>query len=183
MLTLLTNLRASKEFFISLGLVLLMTLIFYPGVLKGVQKDSRKGIVLFFVLNLFLTIHVSIFGYFGYALLTKVPYDYLNLYLLVTLIVSVSLDLSLAVTTGRDVSRSKKSVGLFDCAKESIKENTKKIMSVMVFLLLFLPAFFLFVNMQTGYLIGTFFIAFFICCFYYAFMSAMVCKLSERILK
>lgn len=176
-------LKTCAEFFISFGVVIGFVVIFSSTVLKGVQKTNRKRIVASSIINLCVNIILSILAFFVYVLFTKYSYESLNLYLLFTLVLSVNLNLSLAVNIRREVSRAKKSISFSESVKESVRENSKKVLDVMIYYLLFLLAFFYLANKETGSFIDILFISVLICSFVSAFASHFICKISERIFK
>jgi H+/Cl- antiporter ClcA len=180
---LMSALKTSTEFFISLGIILVFVAIFFPSVLKGVQKTSRRRIVALFIINLLLGVILSVAAFCVYVLITKNSFDNLDLYLLFTLVFSVSLNLSLVVNIRREISKAKKSMSFIEAVQESVKENTRKILGVVTYCLLFLLAIVFLVSGEVGIFAGLLFASFFICCLISAFSSPYVCRLSERMFK
>lgn len=179
----LNTLKTCTDFFISFGIIVGFVAIFSSVVLKRVQKTNRKRVVALFIISLCVDIILSTFAFFVYVLFTKYSYENLNLYLLFTLIFSVNLNLSLAINIRRGVSRARKSMSFGESIEESINENSRKTLDVLIYYLLFLLAILFLANKETGSFIGTLFLPVFVCSCISAFASHLICKLSERVFK
>lgn len=179
----LNTLKTCTGFFISFGIIVGFVALLSSVVLKKLQKANRKRVLALFIISLCVGIILSTFAFFVYVLFTKYSYDNLNLYLLFTLIFSVNLNLSLVVNIRREVSRAKRSISFGESIKESIKENSKKVLDVLIYYFLFLLAILFLANKETGFFITTLFIPVLVCSCVSAFASRLICKLSERIFK
>jgi len=177
------TLKACNEFFFSFGIIVVLVVLFSPIVLKGVQQTSKKRIAALFVMSLCLSTLLSLLAIFVYVSLTKYAYENMNLYLLFTLIFSANLNLSLSINIRREISKAKKSMSFSESIKESVKENSKKALDVIIYYLLFLSAIIFLANKETSSFIGTLFISVVVCSCVSAFASHFMCELSERIFK
>jgi hypothetical protein len=176
-------LKTCIEFFVSFGIIIVFTLIFFPIVLKGVQKNIRKRIVLASIICLCLCLIISALVFVIYVLCTKYSYSNLNLYLLFTLVLSVNINLALAVNIRRELSKAKKSTELGESVRKSVGENSKKMIDVIVYFFIFLLALFLLVSKEIGLFIITLAFPCVICFFLFTFFYQHMCKISERFIK
>ena len=179
----LNTLKTCTEFFVSFGIVIVFIVLLSSTILRGVQKTSRKRVATLSILNLSVSIILSVLAFLVFVLITKSSYENLDLYLLFTLIFSLNLNLSLAVNIRREISRAKKSMSFRDSIQESVKDSSKKILDVAIYYLLFLVAIIFLTNRETGSLVGSLFIPVLVCSLVSAFASRPMCTLSEKIFK
>jgi hypothetical protein len=176
-------LKISTEFFISFGLVIMIVLIFSSVGLREVQKTSRKRILVLFIIGLVLSIVLSALAIIAYILVTRASFVNFNLYLLFTLVFSVNLNLSLAINIRKEISRAKKTMSFDESVVESIRENSKKVLDVIIYYFLFLLTTLFLVNNEVASFVVTLFIPIIVCSCISAFASNTICKASERIIK
>jgi len=175
-----TAIKSCTEFYVFFGVVSVAILIFSPLIFSKIHKSSRKSILLSIFLEFFVSLVFATLLFLIYVSLMKLSMGNLNIFLLVTSVYFLSLNLSLFLDVKEAVLRTKKASEFYATLEKVFSENRKRVLDVLLFFSLVLVAMLTIASKEVSSFLIMLFVSVFACSCVSAFVYPSLLKLSEK---
>jgi len=176
-------LGSSGDFIVSLVIFFIGIPIVFSFLFKKISQRNQLRLMASWIIKMLLDVLVFSIIFVVFSVSTKSSMENLNLFLLVTLVYSLSLNFSMSADVRESLLKSKRTEGFYDSLKTALDENKTKVLGIFAAVgSVFLFIFVLGNGIMLSFMI-LFFASTFICSCTSAFAYPLIAKLSERTFK